>query len=67
MAEETAKLMSGAGLRLDPTERRLLAGMPQHAITSCTARPASGVGMPHVVPLCGQRSACVAGLCGVRR
>ena len=26
--------MSGAGQRLDPAERRLLAGMPLHAITS---------------------------------
>ncbi len=34
MAEETAKLMSDAGLRLDPAERRLLARMPLHAITS---------------------------------
>ena len=34
MAEETAKLMSDAGLGLDPAERRLLAGMPLHAITS---------------------------------
>ena len=34
MAEETAKLMSGAGSGLDPAERRLLAGMPLHAITS---------------------------------
>jgi hypothetical protein len=34
VAEETAELMSGAGLRLDPAERRLLAGMPLHAITS---------------------------------
>ena len=34
MAEETAKLMSGAALRLDPAKRRLLAGMPLHAITS---------------------------------
>ena len=34
MADETAKLMSGAGLRLDPAERRLLAGMRLHAITS---------------------------------
>ena len=34
MAEETAKLMSGAESRLDPAERRLLAGMPLHAIIS---------------------------------
>ena len=34
MAEETAKMLSGAGLRLDPAERRLLAGMPLRAITS---------------------------------
>ncbi len=34
MAEETAKLMPDAGTGLDPTERRLLAGMPLHAITS---------------------------------
>ena len=34
MAEETAELMSDAGLRLGPAERRLLAGMPLHAITS---------------------------------
>ena len=34
MAEETAKLMSNTGVRLDPAERRLLAGMPLHAITS---------------------------------
>jgi hypothetical protein len=34
VADETAKLMPEAGLRLDPAERRLLAGMPLHAITS---------------------------------
>jgi HD domain len=34
MADETAKLMSDAGMRLGPAERRLLAGMPLHAITS---------------------------------
>jgi hypothetical protein len=34
MAEETAKLVSDAELRLDAAERRLLAGMPLHAITS---------------------------------
>ena len=34
MAEQTAKLMSEADMRLDPAERRLLAGMPLHAITS---------------------------------
>ena len=34
MAEETAKLMSGTGMGLGPAERRLLAGMPLHAITS---------------------------------
>jgi len=34
VAEKTAKLMSGAGSRLDPAERRLLAGMPLYAITS---------------------------------
>ncbi len=34
MAEETAELMSDAGLRLGQAERRLLAGMPLHAITS---------------------------------
>jgi (p)ppGpp synthase/HD superfamily hydrolase len=34
VAEETAKLMSDAGMGLDPAERRLLAGMPLHAITS---------------------------------
>ena len=34
MAEETARLMPDAGARLDPAERRLLAGMPLHAITS---------------------------------
>lgn len=34
MADETAKLMPDAGLKLDPAERRLLAGMPLHAITS---------------------------------
>jgi hypothetical protein len=32
--DEPAKLMSEAGMRLDPAERRLLAGMPLHAITS---------------------------------
>ena len=34
MADETANLISDAGMRLDPAERRLLAGMPLHAITS---------------------------------
>jgi hypothetical protein len=34
MADETANLMPDAGLRLDLAERRLLAGMPLHAITS---------------------------------
>src|SRR5260370_19253512 len=34
MAEETVTLVSDADLRLDPAERRLLAGMPLHAITS---------------------------------
>ena len=34
MAEETAELMPEAGARLDPAERRLLAGMPLHAITT---------------------------------
>jgi hypothetical protein len=31
---EPAWLMSGASSRLDPAERRLLAAMPLHAITS---------------------------------
>ena len=34
MAEQTAGLMSGADMRLGPAERRLLAVMPLHAITS---------------------------------
>ena len=34
MAEETAELIPQAGPRLGPAERRLLAGMPLHAITS---------------------------------
>ena len=34
MAAETAGLMSEAGMGLGPAERRLLAGMPLHAITS---------------------------------
>ena len=34
MADQTAKLMFDAGMRLDPAERRLPAGMPLHAITS---------------------------------
>ncbi len=34
MAEETAQLMPGADVELGPAERRLLAGMPLHAITS---------------------------------
>ena len=34
MADETAKLMSDAEMGLGPAERRLLAGMPLHAITS---------------------------------
>lgn len=34
MNDETAKLMSDTGMGLDPAERRLLAGMPLHAITS---------------------------------
>jgi hypothetical protein len=34
VAEETAKLMSDTSMRLDPAEWRLLAAMPQHAITS---------------------------------
>jgi hypothetical protein len=34
VAEETAKLMSDAGMGLGAAERRLLAGMPLHAITS---------------------------------
>ena len=34
MTDETANLISDAGMRLDPAERRLLAGMPLHAITS---------------------------------
>lgn len=34
MAEETAGLISGPDPDLDPAERRLLAAMPLHAITS---------------------------------
>ena len=34
MADETANLLSDAGMRLDLVERRLLAGMPLHALTS---------------------------------
>ena len=34
MADQIAKLMSGAGIGLGPAECRLLAGMPLHAITS---------------------------------
>ena len=34
MAEQTAGLMPGADMELGPAERRLLAGMPLHAITS---------------------------------
>ena len=34
MTEETAGLISGPDPDLDPAERRLLAGMPLHAITS---------------------------------
>ena len=34
MAEQTAGLMPGADVDLGPAERRLLAGMPLHAITS---------------------------------
>jgi hypothetical protein len=34
MTDGTANLISNAGMRLDPAERRLLAGMPLHAITS---------------------------------
>ena len=34
VAEETARLMSDAGMRLDAAEWRLFAGMPLHAITS---------------------------------
>ncbi len=34
VAEETAKLMSDTGMGMGPAERRLLAGMPLHAITS---------------------------------
>jgi HD domain len=34
VADETANLMSDSGPGLDPAERRLLAGMPLHAITS---------------------------------
>ena len=34
MADETRNLISDAGMRLDLAERRLLAGMPLHAITS---------------------------------
>lgn len=34
MAEETTQLMPGADVELGPAERRLLAGMPLHAITS---------------------------------
>ena len=34
VAEQTAKQMSDAGVRLGPAERRLLAGMSLHAITS---------------------------------
>ncbi len=34
MAEQTAKLISDAGMGLDPAERRLLAAMPLHAITA---------------------------------
>ncbi len=33
-AKETAQLTPGADVKLGPTERRLLAGMPLHAITS---------------------------------
>jgi hypothetical protein len=34
MADQIAKLMSGAGTGLGSVERRLLTGMPLHAITS---------------------------------
>ena len=34
MAEQTAGQMPGAEVELGPAERRLLAGMPLHAITS---------------------------------
>jgi hypothetical protein len=34
VADQAAKLISEAGSRLDPAERRLLAEMPLHAITS---------------------------------
>jgi hypothetical protein len=34
VVDDTAKLASDAATRLDPAERRLLAGMPLHAITS---------------------------------
>jgi hypothetical protein len=34
MTEDTAALASGASPELDPAERRLLAAMPLHAITS---------------------------------
>jgi hypothetical protein len=34
MTDGTASLISNAGMRLDPAERGLLAGMPLHAITS---------------------------------
>ena len=34
MAEQTPKHMPGAGMKLDPPERQLIAGMPLHAITS---------------------------------
>ena len=34
MADQTAKPMSEADMALDPAERRLVAGMPLHAITS---------------------------------
>ncbi len=34
MTDETADLRADAGMRLNPAERRLLGGMPLHAITS---------------------------------
>ncbi len=39
MADETAGLLSDAGMSLDPAERHLLAGMPLHAITSVHGEP----------------------------
>lgn len=70
MAEETAGLISGPDPDLGAAERRLLAAMPLHAITSVHGP----LGMPDTCRTCraasasSPRGACrpVAGICGTQ-